>query len=135
MTSYKQKLENYQKAVKDGTSEPIQKDKAMELENLQKSIQEFQANAENDVRTQYSKKFEPIQQRVRQVIQDHAKEQSFTYIIRLHEDEAVGETRPFLLYAHDQTGDVSDIILSKLGVAAPVSKPNRPVGMQVKFKK
>jgi outer membrane protein len=135
MTSYQQKLESYQKAVKDGVSEPIQKDKATELENLQRSIQEFQANAENDVKAQYSKKFDPIQQRVRQVIQDHAKEQSFTCIVRLHEDEAGGELRPFLLYAHDQNGDVSDVILSKLGVAAPTGKPNRPVGMQVKFKK
>jgi Skp family chaperone for outer membrane proteins len=135
MTSYQQKLESYQKAVKDGTSEPIQKDKATELENLQRSIQEFQANAENDVKAQYAKKFGPVQQRVRQVIQDHAKEQSFTCIVRLHEDEAGGESRPFLLYANDQSGDVSDVILSKLGVAAPTGKPNRPVGMQVKFRK
>ncbi|WAC14642.1 OmpH family outer membrane protein [Dyadobacter pollutisoli] len=135
MTSYQQKLESYQKAVKDGVSEPIQKDKATELENLQRSIQEFQANAENDVKTQYSKKFGPIQQRVRQVIENHAKEQSFTCIVRLHEDEAGGESRPFLLYAHDQSGDVSDVILSKLGVAAPTGKPNRPVGMQVKVRK
>jgi Skp family chaperone for outer membrane proteins len=135
MTSYQQKLESYQKAVKDGVSEPIQKDKATELENLQRSIQEFQANAENDVKTQYSKKFGPIQQRVRQVIENHAKEQSFTCIVRLHEDEAGGESRPFLLYAHDQSGDVSDVILSKLGVAAPTGKPNRPVGMQVTVRK
>jgi Skp family chaperone for outer membrane proteins len=134
-TSYQQKLESYQKAVKDGTSEPIQKDKATELENLQRSIQEFQANAENDVKTQYMKKFSPIQQRVRQMIQDHAKEQSYTCIVWPHEDEAGGESRPFLLYAHDQSGDLSGIILSKLGVSFPTGKSGRPVGMQVKLKK
>jgi Skp family chaperone for outer membrane proteins len=56
LVAYQQKLQAYQQMGKQ-TPEPVLKDKATELETLQASMQEFQANAEKDLRTKYAAKF------------------------------------------------------------------------------
>jgi outer membrane protein len=118
---YQQKLDAYQKLPKGQVSPPILKDKETELDNLQKSIQEFQSNSENDLQLTYQKKFVVIEEKVKKVIADYGKENNFTYVFR--SDLRIGESWPIVLFAGEAAIEVSKEILLKLGVTSPASSP------------
>jgi outer membrane protein len=132
---YQQKIELYQKSVKDKAAEPILRDKATELENIKKSIEEFQMNSENDVRSAYQKKFTPVKNKVDKVIAEYGKENGYAYIFRLQIEEVIGESRPFLLYANDLNDDISKQIMLKLGITAPVKTTETELGLSRYLKK
>lgn len=121
LVAYQQKLQAYQQMGKQ-TPEPVLKDKATELETLQASMQEFQANAEKDLRTKYAAKFPEIEKTVKTAIAECAKEFQVTYIARNYADYSSGETTPFVLYSSDTQTDLTDQVLSKLGVASHPEK-------------
>ncbi|WP_342089257.1 OmpH family outer membrane protein [Dyadobacter sp. OTU695] len=121
LVAYQQKLQAYQQMGKQ-TPEPVLKDKATELETLQASMQEFQGNAEKDLRTKYASKFPEIEKTVKTAIAECAKEFQVTYIARNYPDYSSGETTPFVLYSGDKQTDLTDQVLSKLGVASHPEK-------------
>lgn len=121
LASYQQKLQAYQKLDKQ-TPDPVLKDKATELETLQASMQEFQGNAEKDLRTKYANKFPEIEKTVKTAIAECAKEHQVTYIARNYADYNSGESIPFVLYSSDAQTDLTDQILAKLGVASHPEK-------------
>jgi Skp family chaperone for outer membrane proteins len=121
LAAYQQKLQAYQKLGKQ-TPEPVLKDKATELETLQASMQEFQANADRDLRTRYTSKFPEIEKLVKAAIAECAKEFQVTYVARNYADYNAGESAPFVLFSNDTQTDLTDQLLSKLGVANHAEK-------------
>lgn len=118
---YQQKLDTFQKLPKGQVSPPILKDKETELDNLYKSIQEFQSNSENDLQLTYQKKFVAIEEKVKKVISDYGKENNFTYLFK--SDLRTGDNWPIILFAGEAAIEVSKEILLKLGVASPTTAP------------
>lgn len=118
---YQQKLDTFQKLPKGQVSPPILKDKETELDNLYKSIQEFQSNSENDLQLTYQKKFVAIEEKVKKVISDYGKENNFTYLFK--SDLGTGDNWPIILFAGEAAIEVSKEILLKLGVASPTTAP------------
>lgn len=116
---YQQKLDAYQKLPKGQVSPPILKDKETELDNLQKSIQEFQSNSESDLQLTYQRKFVVIEEKVKKVIEDYGKENNFTYLFR--SDLRTGDNWPIVLFAGEAAIEVSKEILLKLGVTTTSS--------------
>lgn len=121
LAAYQQKLQAYQKLGKE-TPEPLLKDKAAELESIQAAMQQFQENAEKDLRAKYSNRFPDIEKTVKATITECGKEYQVTYITRSRADFNAGESRPFLLYSGDTQTDLTDDVLSKLGVTAHPEK-------------
>lgn len=134
-TLYQQKIDMYQNDVKNQAASAVLKDKESELQNLQKSIQDFQKNSEADLKLMYQKKFAPIKEKVDNAITQYGKNNGYTYILRLQTEETAGETWPILLYANDPTGDVSKGVLLKLGVSTPSIGSQNKVGLSVGLKK
>lgn len=133
-TLYQQKIDVYQTDVKKQAASAILKDKENELQNLQKSIQDFQTNSETDLKLMYQKKFAPIKERVDNAITQYGKDHGYSYILRLQTEENAGETWPILLYANDPAGDISKAVLLKLGVSTPDSGNQNKVGLSMDLK-
>ncbi|MCF0074910.1 OmpH family outer membrane protein [Dyadobacter sp. CY261] len=129
LAEYQQKLQAYQKLDKQ-TPEPVLKDKANELETLQAAIQQFQENADKDLRTKYANKFPEIERLVKAAIAECATELQVTYVARNSADYSSGESMPFLIYSSDTQTDLTDQTLAKLGVAShPEKGKNRKSGI------
>lgn len=129
LATYQQKLQAYQKLDKQ-TPEPVLKDKANELERLQVAMQEFQENSDRDLRSKYANKFPDIEKSVKSAIAECAKEFRVTYVARNSADYSSGESTPFLLYSSDTQTDLTDQILTKLGVEShPEKGKNRKSGI------
>lgn len=129
LAAYQQKLQAFQKLGKQ-TPDPVLKDKTTELETLQASMQEFQANADSDLRAKYASKFPEIEQIVRTAITECAKELQVTYVSRNYPNYNAGESAPLVLYSSDTQTDLTDQILNKLGVANhPEKGKNRKSGI------
>ncbi|WP_084650817.1 OmpH family outer membrane protein [Runella zeae] len=118
---YQQKLEAYQKLPKGQVAPLILKDKETELVNLQQSIQEFQSNSEKDLQLTYQKKFAVIEEKVKKVIADYARENNYAYIIR--SDLRAEDSWPIVLFAGAEALEISQEILLKLGVTAATAPP------------
>lgn len=118
---YQQKLEAYQKLSKGQVAPLILKDKETELVNLQQSIQEFQSNFEKDLQLTYQKKFAVIEEKVKKVIADYARENNYAYIIR--SDLRAEDSWPIVLFAGAEALEISQEILLKLGVTAATAPP------------
>lgn len=118
---YQQKLEAYQKLPKGQVTPVILKDKETELVNLQQSIQEFQSNSEKDLQLTYQKRFAVIEEKVKKVIADYARENNYAYIIR--SDLRAEDSWPIVLFAGVQAVEISQEILLKLGVTAATAPP------------
>lgn len=129
LVAYQQKLQAFQQLGKQ-TPEPVLRDKTTELEALQASMQEFQANADSDLRKKYTSKFPEIEKIVRAAIAECAKELHVTYVARNYADYNAGESVPLVLYSSDIQTDLTDHILSKLGVTNHTEKgKNRKNGI------
>ncbi len=118
-TSYIGKLKRYQELTQSGANDAITKDLEIELTNLQKSLEEFQTNAQNDLQQIYQKEFTPIEAKVMTAIKEYGVIQNYNIIFRNNMDEALQESKPTVLYAADPNADISNEILKKLGVKIP----------------
>lgn len=134
-TLYQKKIDAYQNDAKLHTTNAVLKDKETEIQNLEKSIQEFQANSEDDLKSIYQKKFTPIKTKVDNAIIEYGKENGYVYILRLQSEENADETRPIILYANDPTGDTSKGVLLKLGITSPTLIEKNSIGLSRILKK
>ncbi|WP_245326334.1 OmpH family outer membrane protein [Hymenobacter wooponensis] len=107
-TEFRTKGEAYQKGAATMT-DVVRTDKERELQNMQQSIQEFQQNAENSLQQKQQALLKPALDKLQKNIDAVAQENGYTYI--LNSDGA----SPVLLHGPKE-GDVSDLILKKMGI-------------------
>lgn len=105
---FRTKGEAYQKGAATMT-DVVRTDKERELQNMQQSIQEFQQNAENSLQQKQQTLLKPALDKLQKNIDAVAEENGYTYI--LNSDGA----SPVLLHG-PKDGDVSDLILKKMGI-------------------
>ncbi len=103
-TEYQTKVDAYQKsaATMDKT---IRDDKEKELMNMNNSIQEFQRTAQTSLQAKEKSLVDPIIAKIDKAIKEVRVENNFTYIIS---NQA--------LLAGPEDGDISPLVLKKLGV-------------------
>ncbi len=109
---FQTKLNAYQKGGAN-LPEIIKKDKEKELETLQASIQELQQNAEKDLANKQTQLVQPLYVKVYSAIQAFAEENGYKFIFNTGDSN---QMRHLLVAPAD--GDVSDLILKKLGANA-----------------
>jgi outer membrane protein len=106
---FNKKYEDYNKLTQDATaSELILKTKEDELRSLQERIQTFQQQAEQDLASQRTTLFKPIQDKAVKAVNDVAEENGFTYIF----DTAGGA----LVYTSPDSQDILALVKAKLGL-------------------
>jgi outer membrane protein len=128
ISDYQTKAEAYQKGASTMT-DVVRADKEKELTGLQGSIQEFQRSADNSLQQKQQTLLKPALDKLQKTIDEVAKENGYTYV--LNSDGA----SPVLLHGPKE-GDISDMILKKMGVtpgaaqaapaAAPAATPAKP---------
>ncbi|MGY2133789.1 OmpH family outer membrane protein [Hymenobacter sp. HD11105] len=128
ISDYQTKAEAYQKGASTMT-DVVRADKEKELTGLQGSIQEFQRSADNSLQQKQQTLLKPALDKLQKTIDEVAKENGYTYV--LNSDGA----SPVLLHGPKE-GDISDLILKKMGVtpgaaqaapaAAPAATPAKP---------
>jgi outer membrane protein len=111
---FETKGEAYQKTAATMT-DVVRADKEKELTNLRASIEEFQRNAEASLQKKQQSLLEPAYKKMQQAIDDVAKENGYTYVF--NSDAGYG-TNAILLHA-PQEGNISDLVLKKMGVTPP----------------
>lgn len=106
---FNKKYEDFNKLTNDpGTGELILKTKQEELQSLNQRIQTFQQQAEQDIASQRTELFKPIQEKAIKAVSDVAEENGFTYIF----DSAGGA----LAYYSPDSQDILPLVKAKLGL-------------------
>jgi outer membrane protein len=108
---YEAKMQAYEKgaATMDKT---IREDKEKELMNLNNSIQEFQRNAQLSLQQKEKSLVDPVIAKIDKAIKQVREENGYTYIIS---NQA--------LLAGPEDGDISPLVLKKLGVDPAKAQP------------
>ena len=117
-TEYQTKLDAYQKA--QATMTPVIKaDREKELQTLGQSIQEFGQTAQQSMQQKQQTLLRPVLDKIQKTIDAVADENGYTYV--LNSDSG---SNPVLLHG-PKDGDVSDIILKKMGIT-PTANASAP---------
>jgi len=118
---YETKLKAYEQGV-NTMDKLVRDDKEKELMNLNNSIQEFQRNAQLSLQQKEKSLVDPVIAKIDKAIKEVAKENGYTYVIS---NQA--------LLAGPEDGDISPLVLKKLGVdpskvtaQEPAAKPATP---------
>lgn len=111
---FQRKLQVYQQGAASMT-EIVRADKEQELMNLQNSIQKFERDAQASIQKKQGELLGPIYEKIEKAVEAVAKEHGYTHIFN-YEQNGV----QFVLFA-DESSEVSELILRKLGVSTPVS--------------
>ncbi len=115
-TEYQTKLEAYNKA--GGTMTAVVKaDTEKELTRLGQSIQEFQQTAQQSMQQKQQTLLRPVLDKIQKNIDAVATENGYTYV--LNSDSG---SNPILLHG-PKDGDISDIILKKMGITPTAAAP------------
>lgn len=101
---YESKLQAYEKSAAT-MDKVVRDDKEKELMNMNNSIQEFQRSAQSSLQQKEKSLVDPVIAKIDKAIKDVAKENGYTYVIS---NQA--------LLAGPEDGDISPIVLKKLGV-------------------
>lgn len=113
---YQTKADAFQK-LPATTSDVIKNDKAKELQNLQQSIQEFQQTAQQSIQQRQSTALRPVLDKIQKNIDAVADENGYAYILN---SDSGGS--PVLLHG-PKDGDVSDLVLKKMGITPTKDAP------------
>lgn len=105
---YQAKAEAYQKGAATMT-DVVKADKEKELTTMQQSIQEFQRSADQNLQQKQQTLLKPALDKLQKTIDAVSLENGYTYV--LNSDGA----SPVLLHGPKE-GDISDLILKKMGV-------------------
>jgi outer membrane protein len=118
-TAFQTKLDAYQKGGAAMT--PVVKaDTEKELQTMQQGLQEFSQTAQQSMQQKQQTLLRPVLDKIQKNIDAVANEQGYTYI--LNSDSG---SNPILLHG-PKDGDVSDIILKKMGIT-PTAPSQAPV--------
>jgi outer membrane protein len=104
------------------TPDAIKADKERELQQLQEGFQKFQQDAQSSLQKKQADLMEPVYKKVGKTIEDVAKENAYTFIIN---PQTVGGG-DILLYS-DETYNISNLVLKKLGVTPAPAATNTTV--------
>ncbi len=104
---YNNKLNDYVEK-RDILTLLVKQTKEQELSEMQKRIQDFTANAEQDLQQQNAQLIQPIILKAEKAIKDVAKENGFTYIFDL--------SRGSVIYFSEQSVDILPMVRKKLGL-------------------
>ncbi|MBO0951622.1 OmpH family outer membrane protein [Fibrella forsythiae] len=118
---FQEKLQAYEKGGAQ-MSEVIRADREKELQGLQSRFQEFQKNAEATLQQKYQQLVSPVLQNIQKNIDAVAKENGYSHVFNL---DAGAGTAVILLYAPED-GNISDIVLKKMGVTPKPATPAAP---------
>jgi len=94
---------------KDSLSELIRKHKEEEILELQRRIQVFQDNAQNEMRKKEQELLQPIIEKAKNTIEEVAKENGFTYILDV-------SSPTILYYPKDPQIDILPLVKKKLNL-------------------
>ena len=104
---FNKKLEDYN-ANYSTYSDLVKASKEAELQDMQKRIQAYQQNAEQDMQRQRMELFQPIQEKAISAVNEIAKEKGFTYVI----DSGTG----VLVFVADDAVDILPLVKIKLNL-------------------
>ena len=103
------KSDTYQKELKNYT-EIVRQTKEQELVDMQKRIQEFQNNAQQQLQEKQAELFQPIMAKVDKAIKDVGKENGFVYIF------SIGQGSSLLFFDEAKSTNVMPLAKAKLGL-------------------
>ena len=104
---YNNKLNDYVEK-RDNLTPLVKQTKEQELNEIQKRIQDFTTNAEQELQQQNAQMIQPIILKAEKAIKDVAKENGFTYIFDL--------SRGSVIYFSEQSEDILPLVKKKLGL-------------------
>ncbi|NML65857.1 OmpH family outer membrane protein [Hymenobacter sp. RP-2-7] len=129
-TDFQTKLQAYQ-SLPNTTTPVIKADKEKELQTLQQGLQEFSQTAQQSMQQRQQTALRPVLDKIQKNIDAVADENGYAYI--LNSDAG---SSPVLLHG-PKDGDVSDLVLKKMGITptkeapAPTVKPATNTGSGV----
>jgi len=103
------KSDAYNKESKNLT-DLVKQTKEQELIDLNRKIQEFQTNAQQNLQDKQVELFQPIYTKVDKAIKDVGKENGFTYIF------TVGQGSPLVFFDETKSTNVMPMVKAKLGI-------------------
>jgi outer membrane protein len=103
------KSEAYNKDSKNYT-DIVKQTKEQELVDMNKRIQEFQSNAQQQLQEKQSEVFQPIIARVDKAIKDVGKENGFVYIF------SIGQGSSLLFFDETKSTNIMPLAKAKLGL-------------------
>jgi len=103
------KSDTYQKELKNYT-EIVRQTKEQELVDMNKRIQEFQNNAQQQLQEKQAELFQPIMAKVDKAIKDVGKENGFVYIF------SIGQGSSLLYFDDSKSTNVMPLAKAKLGL-------------------
>lgn len=107
---FQQKVAAYQQNMSTMT-EQVRADKEMELQGLNQSLQKFQQDAEQSIVKKQQELYSPLYEKIQTAIDKVAVENGYTHVLR---------SEALIFIADEESGDMSDLVLRKLGVEPPV---------------
>jgi len=109
---FQQKLQSYQQGSST-MAEVVRQDKERELQNLQQSFGEFQQTAQTSLQNKTTELLNPLYTKIGTAIDEVATENGYSHILN------VGVAQLDIVIYGNKDYDVSKLVLTKLGVAAP----------------
>ena len=109
---YEAKVADYQQNAESYT-DVVRADKESEIVNLQTSIREFEANAQNSLVAKRNELLGPAFEKIGIAIETVSKENGYTHVLNM---TANGQS--ILLYARDED-NVTELVLKNLGIDPP----------------
>lgn len=112
MQSKYQELQEKYAAYQQGAAamtDDMRREREMELQNLQNSLQKFQQDAESAIMRKQQELLEPVYDKIQNAIDKVAEENGYTHVLRA---EA-------MLYVKNDKDDISNLVLERLGVEPP----------------
>ena len=109
MQEYTKKMEEYQNSAAT-MNEAVKKDKETDIINLQQRIENFRQSAAENLQTKQQDLIAAITTKVSNAVKAVGVENGFTYIFNVGGD---------VLYASDQSIDVTSLVKKKLNEKAP----------------
>jgi outer membrane protein len=103
------KSETYNKESKNYT-DIVKQTKEQELVDMNKRIQEFQNNAQQQLQAKQAELFQPIMAKIDKAIKDVGKENGFVYIF------SVGQGTPLLYFDEAKSTNIMALAKAKLGL-------------------
>jgi outer membrane protein len=104
---YNNKLQDYMK-IKDSATDLIKKTKEEELGQYQQRIQQFQENAQTELRQKQEELMQPIADKIKKAINDLGKDNGFIYIFDLSSNT--------IQYHSSESQDVTAMLKAKLNI-------------------
>ena len=104
---YRNKLNDYLEK-QDNLTPLVKQTKEQELNEIQKRIQDFTTNAEQELQQQQAQLIQPIIMKAEKAIKDVAKENGFIYVFDL--------SRGAVIYFSEKSEDILPMVKKKLGL-------------------